>query len=146
MPSTIQEESIDLASIQYRNYSDEEKANFKKVNDGFEEQASPVLNALKENPQLLRLPDVNFEQVLDTLNEATELKVIEEWLDKKLTQINETRRAKLSEVKGVIDQMVAQAKPISQADPEVANIFADLFDFLSAPAKKAANTRKKNKE
>ena len=144
MADYIQPDSINLSSLQFRNFSEDEKAGFKKCNDGFEEQAEDVLKAMSEEPELLRLPDVDFAQVLDMLYQANELKRAEEWLSKKLTQINETRRHKLSEVKTVVDQMVKQARPISEVDPKVADIFADLFDFLSAPAKKAASTKKKN--
>ena len=134
MSDYIQDHSIDLSCIEYRNFSDEEKAEFKRVNEGFESQAEPVLTAMVQNPELLRLPYVDFQETHDILMQANELKLIEEWLSKKLSQ-----------VKGIVDQMVAQARPISQADAEVADIYADLFDFLSAPAKKAANTRKKSK-
>ena len=143
MADYIQADSINLSKLKFRNYSDDEKAEFKKCNEGFEEKAEDVLKAMSEEPDLLRLPDVDFAQVLDMLYEANELKRAETWLSKKQAQINETRRHKLSEIKTVIDQMVKQARPISEVDPKVADIFADLFDFLSAPAKKAASTKKK---
>ncbi len=144
MPKYIKENSIDLSALEFRNYSETEKAEFKKCQDGFEQQVETVLQSMAESPDLLRLPDVDFSEVLDILHEANELKKAEQWLSKKYAQINETRRHKLSLVKAIIDQMVKQARPISEVDPKVADIFADLFDFLSAPAKKAASTRKKN--
>ncbi len=144
MTEHIKDNSIDLSNIELRNFSEAEKASFKKINDGFEKHAEVVLQAMVKDSNLLRMPNVDFSQILQFLNEANELEVIEEWLSEKLSRVRETKRHKLSEVKTVIEQMVKQARPISESDTEVANTFADLFDFLSAPAKKAAATRKKN--
>ena len=137
---------IELVNFELRNYSEQEKAQFKKVREGLELYLKSIFQAMDNSPDLIRLKDVDYSQQVQLLEQIEQLKVLEEKLTTVLSQVVETKRAKLSEVKEVSDRLVKQARPLSEEDDVVAGIFADFFDYLAEPSKKAAVTKKKNSQ
>lgn len=147
MSVSTTEHSIDLSSIEYRDYSEQEKQNFIKTRVGYAEQLLPVITALSRDKSALGKTNIDYSQLEAHVKDIVELQKASQWLSKRLEQVEETARHKLSIVKPESDKIVEIARALSKVNPEVANLFAGLFDFIAEPSKKGQTTqRKKGKE
>ena len=147
--SPIQDNSIDLSNVQLLDLSEENSTRLRKQREGFESAAKPAIDSAITNPSALGLSK-KLSQSLPTaqqeLQEAETLLQYEQWLEKKLELVRETRLFRLASVRKVTNQLVRRARTLQEESPEEATPYAELIDHYARPAKKASSTRKKNKK
>ena len=140
------EHSIDLKQCNYRNYSWKETSDFKRVRAEYGEKSLPVLEGLAAHPEWMPLDDVDYPKLIQLAKDVQELQQAEQWLAQKHEEISESLRDALSQLKEGIDPLVEVARPLTKHKSEMADLFADLFDFIAEPRKKAAATRRRKQE
>lgn len=142
----IQENSIDLNGVQLIDLSNENSVRLRNPREGFEEAASPAIDAAIANPSGLGLSkklSQSLPEAQQDLQDAMALQSYEDWLERKLELVRETRLYRLATVRKVTNQLVRRARTLQEEDPEEATPFAELIDHYAKPAKKASKTRKK---
>jgi hypothetical protein len=133
--------SIDLTNCNYRDYSDEEKEQFKPVRRDFAEQAEPLLKALKNDKTILSVKGKDFSQLHKLSVETNEIIKAIEWIDRHREMLDETRRANLTTLNEELKPVVEIARATSKVDSKVGDTFAAFFDWLDEPAKQRKSTK-----
>ena len=137
------ETSIDLSGLDLVNVSEEKKVELKRTREGFTEKMKPVLTKLAASPELLPVDKLDYKKMLEGLKEAMVLEEALAWLENKQEMVEETLRLRLSGIKEQVDQANDVARPLAQHRAELASLFADYWDWLASPRKKAEQTKKK---
>lgn len=138
---------IDLKDMGIRNYSAEEKKDFAKVREGYAAVVRPMFERLRDDPSILSVSGIDAAKLLALVEEAEGFKEAEEWLAEKLEQVQESRQARMSEVKKGADKLLraAKAKLAAEENEPVSELISALLDFTAQPRKKAVQTLRKKK-
>lgn len=136
------EHTIDLSNLEYRDYSDEEVKGFRRVRSKYSQLMHPILKGLEQEPTRLVIKNIDYKKLRESVGAILDLEEAELWLTERLEMISETRRAKLSELKPTLEQITSVAESLKNNDPQLASMFAKLFDYLSEPGDKAAKTKR----